>query len=169
MLRCTSDFLGSWINGNLGAKIITQAGLRSSDFLGSWINGNNKLPEGGGETKILLTSSEVELMETLKVCFVFFVRIRLLTSSEVELMETFETKNLPEGKNSSDFLGSWINGNLQAVLESRTIQNASDFLGSWINGNHRVIPSVTVVKTVLLTSSEVELMETFLITARYSW
>ncbi len=40
----------------------------------------------------LLTSSEVELMETVMFCYFFSGRFRqLLTSSEVELMETRAT------------------------------------------------------------------------------
>ncbi len=60
----------------------------------------------------------------------------LLTSSEVELMET---------------LGVW-------VVRSRS--PPSDFLGSWINGNIGYWKNILRGKRVLLTSSEVELMET---------
>ena len=92
LTRCrtkkTSDFLGSWINGNHRNVSWTNIHLRSSDFLGSWINGNYL--QG----------------------FNFLLIVRLLTSSEVELMETSSVLAIGAFyEATSDFLGSWINGN----------------------------------------------------------
>ncbi len=49
-------------------------------------NSSNPKPQAINQ---LLTSSEVELMETVNNALVFWRREFLLTSSEVELMETF--------------------------------------------------------------------------------
>ena len=133
----SSDFLGSWINGNTQQnlqnftnwQLLTSSevelmetlgqggqawveGFHASDFLGSWINGNFETAENQSLDPVLLTSSEVELMETFGV---------------------FCTPKLFE---ASDFLGSWINGNYWFSILSDPAITASDFLGSWINGNN---------------------------------
>ncbi len=66
--------------------------------------------------------------------------VKLLTSSEVELMETDNT-----------------------VVKQRDEHVSSDFLGSWINGNPKAeaVAEVKLEAATLLTSSEVELMETY--------
>ncbi len=136
MKRYPSDFLGSWINGNLSP---------CSNQCGIW----------------LLTSSEVELMETSYTNAISSGQNLLLTSSEVELMETKLASCAVCIKNfqkTSDFLGSWINGNNSLNWFLQTI-SSSDFLGSWINGN-RPTRRINNDSHKLLTSSEVELMET---------
>ncbi len=131
----TSDFLGSWINGNYSALSTSFMPANTSDFLGSWINGNNPKPHTEYLHYQLLTSSEVELMETHHHWWKT-KRGHLLTSSEVELMETV------------------LDHSVKLKLST-----ASDFLGSWINGNSVGAASGST-NAPLLTSSEVELMET---------
>ncbi len=79
----------------------------------------------------LLTSSEVELMETIPAHTGNAVRERLLTSSEVELMET--KVMLSTESNVAELLTS-SEVELMETMSSRTaplkIFSASDFLGS---------------------------------------
>ncbi len=93
-----SDFLGSWINGNNSSSgLIFSSKLATSDFLGSWINGNCYLPNQMWQKQWqLLTSSEVELMETFEREIPLRYESVLLTSSEVELMETQKPYHKPE-------------------------------------------------------------------------
>ena len=138
MPKRSSDFLGSWINGN-NVKKSRRALAFASDFLGSWINGNSCKALNRSSQLNLLTSSEVELMETWWFNSLDHDQSTLLTSSEVELMETCPLVGRKEPDHStSDFLGSWINGNF--------------------NHDHFGVSS----ERLLLTSSEVELMETLI-------
>ncbi len=86
----------------------------ASDFLGSWINGNRGRSSQNLLLRTLLTSSEVELMETGETSTIGGCHRQLLTSSEVELMETPQFGVVGSFFSvASDFLGSWINGNVK--------------------------------------------------------
>ncbi len=133
-----SDFLGSWINGNYFTCPFYDLHYNSSDFLGSWINGNCCIGSYLRHFGLLLTSSEVELMETFSVSpLCKFVAI------------------------TSDFLGSWINGNFVSSIARRMPRDGMLLTSSEVElmetGRCEISP---VGMSVLLTSSEVELMET---------
>ncbi len=134
----TSDFLGSWINGNLRCLLSLRLDpTKASDFLGSWINGNSQPNRILMVGTCLLTSSEVELMETAKAASPYETKI---TASDFLGSWINGNKNLLRIRHSSktsDFLGSWINGNFHRTGHGLCqLKYTSDFLGSWINGNH---------------------------------
>ncbi len=124
-----------------GAGISLTMHMLSSDFLGSWINGNLTLSSG---------------LERDPVC-----SWRLLTSSEVELMETSNVTPLGSFvTTASDFLGSWINGNQLIDIKSITLG-----LGLLTSSEVELMETASINRRGcrplnLLTSSEVELMET---------
>ena len=131
------NFFGSWINGNRDHRDIFTATGNDQNFFGSWINGNSSASVAPIPAKAIKTSSEVELMETLRIGTKrgggtadqnFFgswingnarikrpdpyVRRTIKTSSEVELMETTNlTRSSLTCTNDQNFFGSWINGN----------------------------------------------------------
>ncbi len=137
----SSDFLGSWINGN--TFIISPLSSFTSDFLGSWINGNPTTLSGLSRWTSDFLGSWINGNNGFCLLWAFGV---LLTSSEVELMETFLNCDSAWSINSSDFLGSWINGNL-LLRRSISSSTTSDFLGSWINGNFKLIDVVEIFFT----------------------
>ncbi len=87
-------------------------------------------------------------METRKYTAVTALHNLLLTSSEVELMET-PTRYITVWvkARASDFLGSWINGNPYRYNNAIVKFDASDFLGSWINGNNSMITLGLITET----------------------
>ena len=110
----SSDFLGSWINGNpISILSLLLVNLFSSDFLGSWINGNQVMSEWIST----LTNCASDFLGSwingnFDSCPVQTYWVCLLTSSEVELMETVTAQFFSVSPLcTSDFLGSWINGN----------------------------------------------------------